>query len=92
MSKNTVMKYVRSLEKKGLIETEPTTIKTRKVDVHNGTLKYHITPIAPIKEAYDEKELDKLRQEAEVRERIAKYERHTGNSVHAEIHAEDGQM
>ena len=90
MSKNTVMKYVRSLEKKGLIETEPTTIKTRKGVVHNGTLKYHITPIAPIKEAYDEKELDELRREAEMRERIAKYERHTGNSVHAEIHAENG--
>ena len=29
---------------------------------------------------------------AEMRERIAKYERHTGNSVHAENHAENRQM
>ena len=28
----------------------------------------------------------------EMRERIAKYERHTKNSVHAENHAENGQM
>ena len=92
MSKNTVMKYLRSLEKRGLVETEQTLIRTKSGEVHNGTLKYHITPIAPIKKAYDEKELDKLRREAEMRERIAKYERHTGNSVHAENHAENGQM
>ena len=92
MSKNTVMKYLRSLEKRGLVETEQTLIRTKSGEVHNGTLKYHITPIAPIKKAYDEKELDKLRREAEMRERIAKYERHTKNSVHAENHAENGQM
>lgn len=92
MSKNTVMKYLRSLEKRGLVETEQTLIRTKSGEVHNGTLKYHITPIAPIKKAYDEKELDKLRREAEMRERITKYERHTGNSVHAENHAENGQM
>lgn len=67
-------------------------VRTKSGEVHNGTLKYHITPIAPIKKAYDEKELDKLRREAEMRERIAKYERHTKNSVHAENHAENGQM
>lgn len=92
MSKNTVMKYLRSLEKRGLVETEQTLVRTKSGEVHNGTLKYHITPIAPIKKAYDEKELDKLRREAEMRERIAKYERHTKNSVHAENHAENGQM
>ena len=92
MSKNTVMKYLRSLEKRGLVETEQTLIRTKSGEVHNGTLKYHITPIAPIKKAHDEKELDKLRWEAEMRERIAKYERHTKNSVHAENHAENMQM
>ena len=92
MSKNTVMKYLRSLEKRGLVETEQTLVRTKSGEVHNGTLKYHITPIAPIKKAYDEKELDKLRREAEMRERIAKYERHTKNNVHAENHAENGQM
>ena len=49
-------------------------VRTKSGEVHNGTLKYHITPIAPIKKAYDEKELDKLRREAEMRERISKYE------------------
>lgn len=84
--------YLRSLEKRGLVETEQTLVRTKNGEVHNGTLKYHITPIAPIKKAYDEKELDKLKREAEMRERISKYERHTKNSVHAENHAENGQM
>lgn len=45
MSKNTVMKYLRSLEKRGLVETEQTLVRTKSGEVHNGTLKYHITPL-----------------------------------------------
>ena len=92
MSMNTVMKYLRSLENRGLVDTVHTLIRRKSGEVHNGTLKYHITPIAPIKKAYDEKELDKLRREAEMPDRIAKNEPHTGNNVHAENHAENGQM
>lgn len=90
MSKNTIMKYLRSLERRGLVETEQTLVRTQSGEIHNGTLKYHITPIAPIKEAYDEKELEKLRKEAEMRERIAKYERRTGNSVHTVFQTKNG--
>ena len=90
MPKNTIMKYLRSLERRGLVEIEQTLVRTKYGEVHNGTLKYHIKPIAPIKEAYDEKELEKLRKEAETRERIAKYERRTGNSVHTVFRSENG--
>ena len=90
MSKNTIMKYLRSLERRGLVETEQTLVRTQSGEIHNGTLKYHITPIAPIKEAYDEKGLEKLRKEAETRERIAKYERRTGNSVHTVFQTKNG--
>lgn len=90
MSKNTIMKYLRSLERRGLVETEQTLVWTQSGEIHNGTLKYHITPIVPIKDAYDENELEKLRKEAEMRERIAKYERRTGNSVRTVFQTKNG--
>ena len=43
-SKNSVKKYVRGLESKGLIFTEPTKVNTRDGRVHNGSLCYTILP------------------------------------------------
>ena len=65
MSKNTVKKYVESLERKGFIYTEPTKVKTKDGRTHNGSLLYTIQPIKPIEEAYFEKQL----REAEARMR-----------------------
>ncbi|MBQ4544100.1 MAG: helix-turn-helix domain-containing protein [Oscillospiraceae bacterium] len=45
MSRGTVMKYVRELEDKLLISTEPTTITTKTGEVGNGNLMYTIEPI-----------------------------------------------
>ena len=45
MSRNTVCKYVRSLEEKGLIRTERTSIITRDGRKQNGSLLYTILPI-----------------------------------------------
>ena len=45
MCENTVRKYVLSLEEKGLIRTEPTTITTKDGRVRNGSLIYTIRPI-----------------------------------------------
>ena len=45
VSKNTVAKYVRSLEEKGLIRTEPSTIITKDGRMRNGSLIYTIRPI-----------------------------------------------
>ena len=44
MSRGTVMKYVRELEDKLLISTEPTTITTKNGKVGNGNLMYKIEP------------------------------------------------
>ena len=52
MSRNTVSKYVKSLEAKHLITTEPTEIYTAKGEKHNGNLLYTIRPIEEAKE-YD---------------------------------------
>lgn len=45
LSENTVRKYVTSLEEKGLIRTEPSTIITKDGRVRNGSLIYTIRPI-----------------------------------------------
>ena len=71
MSKNTVRKYVRMLEQKGLIETSPTTVVTKKGEVHNGSLKYHIRPIAEAEEGFDRRQMKRLQEEA-ARERVRK--------------------
>ena len=44
LSENTVRKYVTSLEEKGLIRTEPSTIITKDGRVRNGSLIYNIRP------------------------------------------------
>ena len=45
LSENTVRKYVTSLEEKGLIRTEPSTIITKDGRVRNGSLIHTIRPI-----------------------------------------------
>ena len=66
MSNNTVKKYVRELEKKGLITTEYTTVKTKDGRTHNGSLLYTLRPIKPIEESYFQKKI----REAEVRRKL----------------------
>ena len=45
LSENTVRKYVASLEGKGLLHTEPSTITTKNGRVRNGSLIYTIRSI-----------------------------------------------
>ena len=57
MSKNTVAKYVKSLEDKILIETERTRVYLKNGKVQNGNLKYKILPIQT---AYEQHIADKI--------------------------------
>ena len=57
MSNNTVKKYVKGLEKKGLITTECTTVKTKDERTHNGSLLYTLRPLQPIEEPYFQKKI-----------------------------------
>lgn len=63
MSRNTVSKYVKSLEAKHLITTEPTEVYTAKGEKHNGNLRYTIRPIAETIERYYEQQLIRLHEE-----------------------------
>ena len=75
MSNNTVRKYVISLEKKGFIYTEPTTVKTRDGRVHNGNLLYTLRPLGPIEEAYFEKKMQEAQAQLNFKNALKKYEK-----------------
>ena len=75
MSNNTVKKYVRGLELKGLITIEHTKIKTRDGRVHNGSLLYTLMPIEPIEERYFEQVLAEQAAKNAVQNALARYEK-----------------
>ena len=59
MSKNTVKKYVASLEKKRFISTEPTTVHTQN-GKRNGNLRYTILPIQRAVDYFHERQMAQL--------------------------------
>ena len=71
MSENTVSKYVRSLEEKGLIRTEPTMVRSKDGRPLNGTLLYTIRPIQAAIELFYERQLTELELATE-RQRVVK--------------------
>ena len=82
MSVNTVRKYVQSLEKKRLITTEWTMVRTKSGKAHNGTLKYTIRPIQEAIDYYEEIQMKRLYAEAARRraeEALEKYDEKHGN-------------
>ena len=71
MSRNTVSKYVKSLEAKHLITTEPTEIYTAKGEKHNGNLLYTILPVGQAVKWYFEQQLQ-LAEMNQAREKAKK--------------------
>lgn len=63
MSENTVAKYVRSLEDKGLIYTEPTMVQSRDGRPLNGNLRYTIRPIQGAVEAFYERQFRQMEED-----------------------------
>ena len=75
MSKNTVKKYVESLERKGFIFTEPTKVKTKDGRTHNGSLLYTLNPIKPIEEAHFERQIALAGARYNAQKALEKYEK-----------------
>ena len=73
ISINTVRKYVESLQRRGLIYTEPTKVTTRDGRAHNGSLLYTILPIQPIEDAYYEEQMRRAEKHALLQKAIKKY-------------------
>lgn len=80
MSKNTVKKYVESLERKGFIYTEPTKVKTKDGRTHNGSLLYTLQPIRPIEEAHFERQIALANAKLQAQRALEKYEKKHGRS------------
>ena len=62
-SENSVAKYVRELEEKRLIYTEPTEVTLKDGRRHNGTLLYTIRPIAEAVEYGYEQQMMRIQAE-----------------------------
>lgn len=80
MSNNTVKKYVDTLERKGLITTEHTTVKTRDGRMHNGSLLYTLQPLKPIEEAYFERKLQEAQARFRAQTALEKFNRKRGEA------------
>ena len=65
MSRNTVCKYVRSLEEKGLIRTERTTVTLKDGRKRNGSLLYTILPVEQVLAQHDQHQLHLAEMAAE---------------------------
>ena len=72
LSRNTVAKYVRLLEERGLIITERTKIITKNDIKKNGSLLYTIIPLQKVMEQHYEHQFNALERTTERRKAQAK--------------------
>ncbi len=75
MSKNTVSKYVKRLEEKQLISTQPTNICNSDGEKRNGNLLYTILPIEQAKKYFYDKQLqnaDKIIVDNKLKKKLEK--------------------
>ncbi len=80
MSNNTVAKHVEGLVCKGLITTERTTVKTRDGRTHNGSLLYTLCPLAPVEQAYFEKQIREATARLNFKAALEKYNKKKGGA------------
>ena len=78
-SENSVAKYVRELEEKRLICTEPTEVTLKDGRRHNGTLLYTIHPIAEAVEYRYEKQMMHLQAKFNHQKVLQKLEKMQGS-------------
>ena len=71
MSENTVRKYIRQLEERGIIATEPTEVTIKTGEKRNGNLRYTLRPIQEVIDEYYDRQLEEMELAAE-RQRVAK--------------------
>ena len=71
MSENTVRKYIRQLEERGIITAEPTEVITKAGGKRNGNLRFTLRPIQEVMDEYYARQMEDLELAAE-RQRVAK--------------------
>ena len=60
MSENTVRKYIRQLEERGLITAEPTEVITKTGEKRNGNLLFTLRPIQEVIDEHYDRQLEQL--------------------------------
>ena len=70
MSENTVRKYIRRLEERELIATEPTEVVTRSSGKRNGNLLFTLRPVQEIIDEHYARQLAELELTTE-RQRVS---------------------
>ena len=70
MSENTVRKYIRQLEERGIITTEPTEVTTKTGEKRNGNLRFTLRPIQEMIDEHYARQMKELELAAE-RQRVA---------------------
>ena len=80
MSENTVRKYIRRLEERELITTEPTEVITKSSGRRNGNLLFTLRPIGEVIDDHYASQLEELELAAE-RQRVAKLLREQESSA-----------
>ena len=68
---STVRKYIRQLEERGLITTEPTEVLTKSSGRRNGNLLFTLRPIQEVIDQYYDCQLEELEMATE-RQRVTK--------------------
>ncbi len=76
MSRNTVSKYVKRLEEKQLIRTEPTEVRKANGVKRNGNLLYTVLPIEQAKSLYFEQQLQRAASQQAHEKAIRKLEKY----------------
>ena len=71
MSENTVRKYIRRLEERELVNTEPTEVITKSSGRRNGNLLFTLRPIGEVIDQHYARQLTELELSTE-RQRVAK--------------------
>lgn len=71
MSENTVHKYIRRLEERGLLSAEPTTVLTKTSEKRNGNLRFTLLPMQEVIDQHYDRQLEELALTTE-RQRVAK--------------------
>ena len=87
MSRNTVAKYVRQLEEKGLIRTEHTTVTLKDGRKRNGSLLYTILPPEQAVEQFNRRQLAKAEAAAERRRIQEKLAQQAAEAPHSPLRA-----
>lgn len=71
MSGNTVRKYIRQLEERGIITTEPTEVTTKTGEKRNGNLRFTLRPIQEMIDEHYARQMEELELAAE-QQRVVK--------------------